>query len=140
MGKGLRLEFDGMDNVMRKINVMGSGKAKTAAESALKKSGDYISEKLDTKTVQPNMPRKGVYSKGRAKAAIIKNAPVQWVGALGEMEVGFKIRHALHSIFLMYGTPKMKPMTGLRAVIYGSASKRDIAQIQEQEFLKELTK
>ena len=40
------------------------------------------------------------------------------------------------SIFLMYGTPRMNPARGLKASVYGAATKKEIAKIQEDEILK----
>ena len=32
----------------------------------------------------------------------------------------------------MYGTPKMKPVTGLKSAIYGTKTQKEIAEIQEK--------
>ena len=32
----------------------------------------------------------------------------------------------------MYGTPRMKPVSGLKSAIYGAKTKKEIAEIQEK--------
>ena len=52
----------------------------------------------------------------------------------GAIKVGFDFSESgSTSIFLMYGTPKMRPVAGLKAAIYGSKTKKEIAEIQQRE-------
>ena len=59
----------------------------------------------------------------------------------GEIKIGFDFsKSGLKSIFLMYGTPKMKPVSGLKSAIYGSKTQKEIAEIQEKVLSNHINK
>ena len=45
-------------------------------------------------------------------------------------------KSGLTSIFLMYGTPRMKPVSGLKNAIYGAKTQKELATIQEEALQK----
>lgn len=110
---------------------------KKGVNRALKKSKEYVNTKLESAMSKGNLPAGGKYSTGDTKKSIDKDNSVNWIGGLGEMKVGFKFKESgLKSIFLMYGTPRMKPVAGLKNAIYGRKIQKEIAELQEEELFK----
>ena len=47
--------------------------------------------------------------------------------------VGFEFeKSGMKSIFLIYGTPRMKPVSGLKSAIYGSKTQKEVGAVQEE--------
>lgn len=58
-------------------------------------------------------------------------------GVVASVEVGFSIRAGgLPSIFLMYGTPRMRPDKALYNAIYGASTLRAVSEKQAEVFEK----
>ena len=75
--------------------------------------------------------------KGETKKSIDKEMKVDWEGGTGSIKVGFDFsKSGLVSIFLMYGTPSMKPVKGLKAAVYGTKTQKEIGELQEAEISK----
>ena len=69
---------------------------------------------------------------GDTEKSLIDKPSVEWSGMQAEMNVGFKIRDGgLASIFLMYGTPKIKKDQQLYNAFRGSKMKKRIKEVQE---------
>lgn len=131
MGRNrISLQVKGFDEYMAKLDELGSGDAmKRGVESALKSSKQYVNPQIDSALA--NLPAGGRYSHGGTKASIDKDMTVEWSGFTGEIKIGFDFKKSgLKSIFLMYGTPKMSPVAGLKDAIYGGKTQRQIAKLQ----------
>lgn len=117
---------------MNKLEELGGAAAmKKGAEAALKASKKYVNPLIEQRMATGNLPAKGKYSFGDTKDSIDEDMDIAWSGLTGEIKVGFDFsKSGLTSIFLMYGTPKMKPVTGLKAAIYGTKTKKAIAELQ----------
>ena len=64
---------------------------------------------------------------------------VEWSGTKAFVDVGFDIQNGgLASIFLMYGTPRMKKDTKLYNDIYGKKTRDEIRALQEEIFRKKM--
>ena len=126
------LQFDGWKDYMERLDkVGGSAAMKVAAEKAILESRDYVAEKIEK--AMGKLPAGGRYSTGLTKSSIVKDYPFVWTGDQGYAEVGFDFDVSdLTSMYLMYGTPRMDPVKGLKAAIYGSKTKKDVAKIQEE--------
>ena len=136
----MRLTSEGWDDLMRKLDEIGGGAAmKRGAEAGLKASKRYVNPKV-LKAVQPgNLPAKGKYSSApHVKDALDNSMDVDWSGYVGELKVGFDLKSqgGFTSIWLMYGTPRMKPARGLKSSIYGPKTKKEIKEIQAEEMQK----
>lgn len=104
-------------------------------DKALTASKDFVTPKIES--AMNNLPAGGKYSKGGTKASIDSDHTVSWLGYNAEIKVGFDFsKSGMKSIYLMYGTPRMRPVTGLYNAIYGSGTQRQIAKIQEEELNK----
>lgn len=131
------LQFEGWQETMGKLDELGGTQLmKRATESALKASKQYVNPKIES--AMSSLPAGGKYSTGETKKSIDNDMSVEWEGlATAGIKVGFKFKESgLTSIFLMYGTPRMSPVKGLKAAIYGAKTKKEIAQIQSEAINK----
>lgn len=135
MGRNrISLQGDLFKEYMERLDKLGGISAmKKGTERALKKSKDYVTPLIES--AMGKLPAGGKYSTGRTKESIDIDSSVSWNGnTIGEIKVGFDLKKSgLTSIFLMYGTPRMKPVSGLKNAIYGKKTQKEIAKIQEEE-------
>lgn len=127
----LKLEFDGFEEVVNRLKKL-DGDVKDITEKALEASRDYVVPNLHS-AMAPHRRT------GKTEGAIDEKSRVEWTGTLAKISVGFDLKHGgLPSIFLMYGTPKMKKDQKLYNAIYGTATQNKIKQIQEDIFYDEI--
>ena len=124
------LQVAGFEEYMAKLDEVGGKSAmKRGVEEALKESKKYVNPLIEQ--AMTKLPAGGRYSTGDTKRSLDKDMSVDWEGATASIKVGFDFSESgLKSIFLMYGTPRMKPVTGLKAAVYGAKTKKEIAAIQ----------
>lgn len=140
MGRNrLSLQGDIFEDYLAKLDNLGGSEAmQKGTELALKVSKAYVNPQIEK--AMNNLPAGGKYSTGATKESIDKSVNVDWQGFTAEIKVGFDFKKSgLKSIFLMYGTPKMKPVTGLKAAIYGTKTQKQITKLQA-EALDEVVK
>jgi hypothetical protein len=127
------LQVEGFEDYMNKLDKLGGSDAmKKGVDSALRSSKEYVNPLIET--AMNKLPAGGKYSTGDTKRSIDKDNTVEWEGFTGSIKVGFDFKKSgLKSIFLMYGTPKMQPVAGLKAAIYSSKTQKQIGQIQAEE-------
>lgn len=130
------LQFDGFEDYIAKLDKIGGTNAmKRGVENALKESKRHVNPKIIS--AMNKLPAGGKYSKGGTKDSIDTDMTVEWDGMTASIKVGFDFsKSGLKSIFLMYGTPKMSPVAGLKNAIYGSKTKNEISTIQAEELTK----
>ena len=142
MANKVTLEFDGLDEMLKDLENF-DGAVKKATETALQETAKQTQQKIDKIFIKSNMPAKGKYATGRTKRSILHNSKVYWEGTVASIDIGFDFdKSGLISVFLMYGTPKMKPVKGLKATIYGKKAKEERTKIQKDvfnKFIEELT-
>ena len=128
------LEVKGFEEYMEKLDKLGgTATMKRGVEAALKASKEYVNPLINANVANANLPAGGRYSTGTTKRSIDTDMSVSWQGMTGEIKVGFDFKESgMASIFLMYGTPKMSPVAGLKDTIYGSKTKREIKKIQAE--------
>jgi hypothetical protein len=128
------LQVKGFEEYMSKLDELGGSTAmKRGVESALKSSKQYVNPQINTAMATSNLPAKGKYSSGGTKESIDTDMTVEWEGATASIKVGFDFKKSgLKSIVLMYGTPKMQPVAGLKNAIYSAKTEREIAKIQAE--------
>lgn len=119
------IQFDGFNELMEDLDRLG-GDLKNVVEECLKVPNKIITPKL-------HADMKKHKRSGATEKSIVDNSRVKWEGTTASVDVGFKISNGgLPSIFLMYGTPRMKKDTKLYNDIYGSQIKKSIAAEQEK--------
>ena len=113
----------GMDGVIR------------ATESALKATDDYVTKEVD-KAVASS--RYNFNRTGTTKKSIDRDNTVEWNGTVASAKAGFTIsKGGLPSVFLMYGTPKLRPDTNLKNAAKGTGIHKDkINKLQQEVFNK----
>lgn len=126
------LQFTGWENYMDKLDKLGGTKLmKKGVDKALIESKKHVNPVIEKS--MSKLPAGGKYSTGDTKKSIDKEYKVDWSGMTGEIKVGFDFKKSgFTSIYLMYGTPRMKPVSGLKNAIYGAKTKKEIAEIQEK--------
>lgn len=128
------LQFDGWEETITKLNNLAGNKVTAVAVSeALIKSKEYVNVGIEKAVISGSLPAKGKYSTGDTKDSINRDNEVTWQGQTASIKVGFDFKKSgTTSIFLMYGTPKMKPAKGLKSAIYGAKARKEIAEIQSE--------
>lgn len=127
----LTLSFDGMEEMIKALEE-AEADVKKETENALSDSRNIITTNLE-KAIGPHR------FTGETEGSLARNEEVKWEGTTASLQVGFDIGHGgLASIFLMYGTPKMAPDRRLYNAIYGSGTKKKVAEAQRKAFEKAL--
>ena len=132
------IKFAGFEELMEKLDKLGGSAAmKKGVEAGLKSSKQYVNEEIKKVIAKSNLPAHGKYSHGDTLQSIDKNFEVDWEGLMASTKVGFNFsKSGLVSIFLMYGTPKMKPVAGLYDAIYGKKTQSKIKKLQKEAIEK----
>lgn len=132
------LQATGFEDYLAKLDELGGDQAmKRGVESALKASKQYVNPLIEASMAK--LPAGGRYSTGDTRKSIDKDMSVEWEDKTAAIKVGFDFKKSgLTSIFLMYGTPKMQPVNGLKAAIYGGKTRKKIAELQGEALAKEI--
>lgn len=134
----IRLEFEGFDAVLKKLNKIGAD-SKSIAEEALTKTHEIVTEKAEKAIATSNLPAGGHYSTGRTAASLQTTTKITWNGTEGSVKVGFNIKKGgLPSIFMMYGTPRYMKVQAIYDAFYGDQTEAEIANAQKEIFYKAL--
>lgn len=124
--------FNGFQDLAYKIDEAG-GDLHVAVDEALTKTQDLI----ENYVINASVPyaHKGIkgYATGKMFDAIIKDARIDWSGSIASVRVGFDLSQdgGWHSIFVMYGTPRMAKDQKIYNAIRGTRTKHAIALLQE---------
>ncbi|MDE5763748.1 MAG: hypothetical protein K2I00_02135 [Ruminococcus sp.] len=127
----LNIEFSGFDEAVKRLESLEGNVKKTAGE-ALKKSKQTVQKNLEKAMQKHNRTHATVKS-------LDNESGVTWVGGVGTIYVGFNIAEGgLSSVFLMYGTPRIKKDSKLYNAVYGKKIRDEIKKIQEEAFYDEI--
>ena len=133
MGKKLRLEFAGFEEMAERLDKLGGDLKKTTEKALIE------THKLLTPKVEEAFKRHDVKYSHSTMKSLKKDPKVEWNGSTAEIGVGFKISDGgFPSIFIMYGTPRMQPDKKLYNSIYGN--KKKVKELQEGIFAEEIAK
>lgn len=134
------LQFKGFEEMIEKLDKLG-GDITATTEKALLDSKELVTSQLLAATTKANYPAHGKYSTGKTRESIDTEKKVTWNGAVASVDVGFDMSiSGMTSIYLIYGTPKIPKVQAIYNAIYGSATKKKVAEIQQQIFEKEVKK
>lgn len=124
------LKFDGWKETIAKLDEIGGSEAmRRGTDEALRASKEYVNGLIESAIKK--LPAHGKYSTGRTENSIDKDNTVEWEGLKAAIKIGFNFKDSgLVSIYLMYGTPRMKPVSGLKNAIYGAKTQKEVAKIQ----------
>lgn len=128
----LAFNFDEMYDLAEKLEKAG-GNLQGAADRALKATHDYITPNLDSGI-------KRHVQTGETKRSLDRRGGVVWESPLkAHVNIGFNLDDGgLPSIFLMWGTPKMKKDAKLKGAAFGAKVTREVSAIQRREMEKAL--
>lgn len=110
----------------------GTAAIKRATSAAMIQAKLTINQEILKAIQASNLPAHGKYSQGGTRDSLSRSTSVDWSGNIAELPLGFNLSEDITSIFLMYGTPKMPPVNGLYAAMYGPAAQRAAKKKQEE--------
>ena len=135
----MSIKFDGFDDLAAEIDRAG-GNLEAAVEDALLQTQEYIQNGLTIAAAPYN--GKGIkgYATGKMFGSIIDDRKIYIKGNVAEVNAGFNLDApgGFHSIFIMYGTPRIKKDQKIYNAIRGTKTKKDIAELQEEIMRKHL--
>lgn len=149
----LTVDFDGFNELIKKLDAIGGGATERAVEQALKESRDLATADLKAAFQKHDTRRKnGDYND--TISHIADNEPVEWNGGFAKIAVGFDLSGGDLSSggfpgqFIMYGTtvlgqPHIKPEkwgNDLYNALYGAAAKKKRQALQEKVILDAIAK
>lgn len=138
----MSITFDGFEKLAEDIDEIG-GDLHDAVDEALTETQFIVQENLVTAAqVYANKGRKG-YATGKMFKSIIQDVRIDWRGLIAEVKTGFtgeggKYAGFMHSIFIMYGTPRMHKDVKVYNAIKGTQTRKQIAEKQEEVMVKHL--
>lgn len=125
--KRIGLEFEGFEEVISRLNKLNGG-IKSVTEKALKESQSLVNSKAKA-AIEPHRLT------GKTEKSLSNVSEVEWQGTTASIKVGFNISSGgLASIFLMYGTPRMKKDQKLYNAFYGKSTQKEIENTQKEIF------
>ena len=135
----MRITFNGFEDLAAQIDKV-SGNLKTAVDEALAETQMIVQNNVQQ--ASNVYARKGGglkgYATGEMFSAIKRNIQIEWAGNVAIIHVGFDL-HApggFHSIFVMYGTPRMAKDAKVYNAIFGAKTKKQIAEAQKKTMEK----
>lgn len=141
MARKSGIDFDELLELGSKLDELaGDEGIKRAVESAMIATDKYVTKEVE-KAV--NTSKYNFKRTGRTKSSLEKNYEVEWDGTTARVYDGFIIKEGgkqsdgVTSIYLMYGTPLIKPDTKLKNAVRGTGKhKKEIQKIQSEVFQK----
>ena len=140
----MSITFDGFAKLAEDIDGIG-GDLHSAVDEALTETQTIVQENLNTAASvydKKGGGRKG-YATGKMYNSIIQDVKVDWNGTVAEVKTGFtgeggNFAGFMHSIFVMYGTPRMSKDMKVYNAIKGTKTRKQIAKAQEEIMVKHL--
>jgi len=131
MASKMKLEFDGFDEVLNKLYTLEADVPKVV-EKALIKTHEIVTNKAKAAI----MPHKQT---GDTEKSLLTEPKTHVFNTYGMVYVGFDISNGgLPSIFLMFGTPKIKKDQKLWDAFWGKQTKDEVSKAQEEIFWEEI--
>lgn len=138
----MSITFDGFAKLAEDIDAIG-GDLHSAVDEALEETQFIVQSNLvSAAQVYSSKGRKG-YATGKMYKSIIQDLGINWKGTVAEVNTGFSgtkgsMAGFMHSIFVMYGTPRMAKDAKVYNAIKGTKTRKDIAKAQEEVMVKHL--
>lgn len=131
MSNKTHLEFEGFDEAIARLNKIGAN-VKNISEKALKKTHSIITENAK----EAITPHNQTY---QTEKSLQKEAKIEWNGTVASVKTGFSISAGgLASIFLMYGTPRMKKDQKMYNAFWGKSTQQEVSEAQKEIFYNEI--
>lgn len=137
----MSLEFDGLKDLLYRISEV-EGELRPAVDEALTEVQQYVQGNVRQASAR-YVPGGTRYSTGEMRAAIKPDDGPQWAGSVATVGVGFEIHKSggggMHSVWMMYGTPRIKPDTKLHNAVRGAKTQYQIRDIMEKSLQEHVT-
>lgn len=135
MAKQWGIDFQDFNFYAQKIESLSSkANLRRIADEALIETHKYLTPKIEKEFEKHNRTERTIKS-------LKKDGETSWSSDVGSIDVGFHISNGgLASIFILYGTPRIKPDKSLYNLFFGSKIKKEVFKIQEEIFDRELQK
>jgi len=139
------LDFSGLDEVIATFSKIEKDDAlKKTVEKALDASADIVYSAIKEAMAKATVNGKPVNwdRTGRTAASLEEKYLTVWeTSTMAYKQVGFNFKAGgLPSVFLMHGTPRMKPNRALWEAVYGKKINEQISETQKMIFQEELNK
>ena len=138
----MSITFGGFEKLAEDIDAIG-GDLQAAGDEALTETQSIVKNNLVTAaSVYAGKGVKG-YATGEMYNTIIQDVQIDWRGLIAEVKVGFSgegknLSGFMHSIFVMYGTPRMAKNAKVYNAIKGTKTRKEIYEKQEEIMVKHL--
>lgn len=135
----MQIIFDGFDQLAADIDRMG-GDLHAAVDEALTATQQLIQDNLTTAAAPYSAKGRKGYAKGNMYKTILKDKRITWKGEVAEVDVGFDLmaKGGWHSIFMMYGTPRITKDQQIYNAIKGAKTRQQIEKLQQETMQKYL--
>lgn len=135
----MQILFDGFKDLAAQID-KAQGDLHGAVNEALEETERIVHDNLETAAAPYARGGRKGYATGAMYAARKGLKGVQWAGTWAEIGVGFdlKANGGFHSIFVMYGTPRMAKDAKVYNAIRGAKTRKQIAEKQQGIMKKHL--
>lgn len=121
----MQMQVEGIDALMERMQRLGVD-TRSAVNKALIETHKIVTDKAEA-AIEPHKRT------GATEASLRREAVPEWSGDVASIKVGFDIENGgLPSIFLMYGTPHIKPDTALHNAFFGKETVKEIVEAQEK--------
>lgn len=132
----MSLKFNGFYDLAHRISEI-EGSLRPAVDEALTEVQRYVQGNVHQAAAK--YTKGGTrYSTGRMLSAVKPTDGVEWAGNVASVGVGFDIYAAggggMHSIWMMYGTPRIRPDKKLYNAIRGARTQKQVHEIMEKVF------
>lgn len=110
----------------------GMAAVKRAVQGGMLATKKQVNAEVTTAMQSGNLPAGGKYSTGDTMGHLNEEMTVDWEGNMARLKLGFNMEGGgITSIFLMYGTPRHAPASGLREVLKEHPKKISRKKMQE---------
>lgn len=137
----MSITFKGFEDLAEQVDKAGD-KLKTAVDDALTETQRIVQNNVQQASNVYARKGGGVkgYATGQMFSAIKNNIQIEWSGNVAIIHVGFDLKApgGFHSIFVMYGTPRMAKNAKVYNAIFGAKTKKQIAEAQKKAMEKYL--
>ena len=110
----------------------GMAAVKRAVQGGMLATKKQVNAEVTTAMQSGNLPAGGKYSTGDTMGHLNEEMTVDWEGNMARLKLGFNMEGGgITSIFLMYGTPRHAPASGLREALKEHPTKISRKKMQE---------
>lgn len=123
--KNISINSDLFGSYITKLDELNAD-VKRIVSDVLEEAAKQVEEDTLDALNDSNLPAHGKYSKGKTKEAVVHDAKAEWSGSYCSVNIGFDKTKPNAGIFLITGTPKMKPDAKLNKIYRGKTYEKNL--------------